>query len=257
MSQKDIEQLKNDNKFIIERLKSVEGSNDELKKLINDILENVKTIDAKIDFMGLSLADIEKTVPAKVQKRTNTKGRKPTIDEGTDDNRPEIKTPSVVDIRTPTTTAIITPGPLQNDVSENDEYSSEHNGTNNNDNKIIIGFDDDDVAQSQTDKNLKTEVKINQPMALPLITKPVVFPILNTPKKKYNKLTQFHKIFKHDDEFIYKFLPVGTKSELDKDKSFENLQGDKLTRARSSVFYNWMVANPTKIGNFFDELSKK
>ena len=58
-------------------------------------------------------------------------------------------------------------------------------------------------------------------------------------------------------DFIYKYLPVGVKSELDKDKSLINLQGDKLTQARSTVFYNWMSTNPAKIGKFFEELAKK
>jgi hypothetical protein len=225
--------------------------------------------------MGLSLADIEKKemAPKKAQKRTTTKGRKPAIDEGTDDNRPEIKTPSVVDIRTPTTAAIITPGSFQihDIVSENDDNETD-NGKTNNETSDDIGTDNNEVNgkmnnrtdnekinyDESDDDEKNSELDQNEPFDVrPIIAKPVVFPVQTPPKKKYNKLIQFRKTFKRDSEFIYKFLPIGIKSDLDKDKSLENLQGDKLIQARSLVFYNWMNKNPTKIGNFFDELAKK
>lgn len=252
MSQKEVEQLKSDMKTIGERLETIKGLKDEDHATIQAILRNVTEINAKIDFMGLALHSLEKSeaIPKKQQKRTAGKGRKPAIDEGTDDSRPEIKTPAVINITTPTMAAIVTPGVAQIYDNESDAEDSEQR-----DRRSDVSDDEQSTSIPLKLNYMGSSIGTNGINGTQHVTETKVAPV--APKKKYNKMNQFKKIFKQDPDFIYKFLPVGVKSELDKDKSLINLQGDKLVQARSAVFYNWMNTNPAKIGKFFEELAKK
>lgn len=269
MSQKEVEQLKSDFKTIEQRLSSIEDTNAEDRNMLQTILKNVTEINAKIDFMGLALHSLEKSdmIPKKQQKRTTGKGRKPAIDEGTDDSRPEIKTPAIINITTPTMAAIVTPGVPQmydneSELGEHDDEQRDINGDKE-DHRSEISEDDQSTSiplrlnymgSSIGANGINGSIGSNQNYVAVETKNP---PKAEPPKKKYNKMNQFKKIFKQDPDFIYKYLPVGVKSELDKDKSLINLQGDKLTQARSTVFYNWMSTNPAKVGKFFEELAKK
>lgn len=238
----NIHQLKQDLEIIKDILNSItqkqnvtDGKMDELSKMLNEA-------SCKIDFLGLQTEALERaeTSARRAPKKTTKTKTKRTIDEGIDDDKPEITTPAIVSITTPTTTAVITPSVSQienfSDDQDQDEVKS----------KISNGS----VSPASVISGKKSNVGIFQgstEVQLPII--PVA--------KKYNKMIKFRKVFKEDSEFIYKYLPVGTRTELEKDKSLVGLQGDKLTQAKISVYYAWMNNNPTKIGNFFNDLAKK